>query len=232
MDISTCHWWCPGRPDEYAHCGNNFFLPDRGAWLALLSNRLTGNSAVGKDVVRHPSSAYGGRGEKFDADRVARAAVRGERFAPSRGRAIAAKVTPAERSVGVERVAAIRRQLASVRVADARHCWRRQDGLRREGAARSVAARRSVAGVREGRRKGLAAAFLLRRAARRACARGGARHGLRVLFVDSVLEIPEDIAQKSTAVSVKTAPSSLARRRWYPGESAHPAGSRSRHDGQ
>ena len=128
-------------------------------------------------VVRHPSSAYGGRGEKFDADRVARAAVRGERFAPSRGRAIAAKVTPAERSVGVERVAAIRRQLASVRVADACHCWRRQDGLRREGAARSVAARRSVAGVREGRRKGLAAAFLLRRAARRACARGGARHG-------------------------------------------------------
>ena len=165
--------------DEYAHCGNNFFLPDRGAWLALLSNRLTGNSAVGKDVVRHPSSAYGGRGEKFDADRVACAAVRGERFAPSRGRAIAAKVTPAERSVGVERVAAIRRQLASVRVADARHCWRRQDGLRREGAARSVAARRSVAGVREGRRKGLAAAFLLRRAARRACARGGARHGDR-----------------------------------------------------
>ena len=132
-----------------------------------------------KDVVRHPSSAYGGRGEKFDADRVARAAVRGERFAPSRGRAIAAKVTPAERSVGVERVAAIRRQLASVRVADACHCWRRQDGLRREGAARSVAARRSVAGVREGRRKGLAAAFLLRRAARRACARGGARPGDR-----------------------------------------------------
>ena len=130
-------------------------------------------------VVRHPSSAYGGRGEKFDADRVARAAVRGERFAPSRGRAIAAKVTPAERSVGVERVAAIRRQLASVRVADARHCWRRQDGLCREGAARSVAARRSVADVREGRRKGLAAAFLLRRAARRAAARGGARHGDR-----------------------------------------------------
>ena len=132
-----------------------------------------------KDVVRHPSSAYGGRGEKFDADRIACAAVRGERFAPSRGRAIAAKVTPAERSVGVERVAAIRRQLASVRVADACHCWRRQDGLRREGAARSVAARRSVAGVREGRRKGLAAAFLLRRAARRAAARGGARHGDR-----------------------------------------------------
>ena len=130
-------------------------------------------------MVRHPSSAYGGRGEKFDADRIACAAVRGERFAPSRGRAIAAKVTPAERSVGVERVAAIRRQLASVRVADARHCWRRQDGLRREGAARSVAARRSVAGVREGRRKGLAAAFLLRRAARRACARGGARPGDR-----------------------------------------------------
>ena len=48
LDISTCHWWCPGRPDEYAHCGNNFFLPDRGAWLALLNN--TGNSAVGKKM--------------------------------------------------------------------------------------------------------------------------------------------------------------------------------------
>ena len=46
-------------------------------------------------MVRHPSSAYGGRGEKFDADRVACAAVRGDRFAPSRGGAIAAKVTSA-----------------------------------------------------------------------------------------------------------------------------------------
>ena len=111
-------------------------------------------------MVRHPSSAYGGRGEKFDADRIACAAVRGERFAPSRGRAIAAKVTPAERSVGVERVAAIRHSL-------------RPYALRTRataGAARTASAARAPHAASQ------------HVAASQACVRGGAKVWLQHFF--------------------------------------------------